>query len=401
VAEFDQDLFKRALDFAARVHGDQKVPGSGLPYVVHVAKVAMEVLAATDEDESAVRNIALACALLHDTVEDSGPAEQASVRQRIRAEFGPEVADDVDALTKDHRLPKSERMADSLRRIRRHSRAVWLVKLADRITNLEPPPPSWSTEKCIAYAAEARTILATLGEASDRLRRRFEQKLTEYVADRTRGQDPCEGEDMSPLAAEASRVMVVPSKAEVLARVCAAVGEHQLDRAAEILQHEYPFAPEAVAKRSYGPIECTRVFARDGFIDRYSGERLVFPPVLRILSTVLPTQFPFDPNWKTDVTHRAYWDLQATLDHVVPVTRGGRDDESNWVTTSQVRNSAKGNWSLEQLGWRLHPPGSFREWDGLMRWFLEYASKHPEVVAANASIRGWHRAAQRVIAEVE
>jgi (p)ppGpp synthase/HD superfamily hydrolase len=195
VGAFDQDLFKRALEFAAQVHRDQKVPGSGFPYVVHVAKVAMEVLAATEEDEGAVRNLALACALLHDTVEDSGPAEQASIRERIRAEFGPEIADGVDALTKDDRLPKAERMADSLRRIRQHPRAVWLVKLADRITNLEPPPPSWSIEKCIAYAAEARAILETLGDASDRLRRRFEQKLTEYEAYRTRAQDPRKGEE--------------------------------------------------------------------------------------------------------------------------------------------------------------------------------------------------------------
>jgi (p)ppGpp synthase/HD superfamily hydrolase len=195
VGAFDQDLFKRALDFAARVHRDRGLPGSGLPYVVHIVKVAMEVLAATEEDESAVRNLALACALLHDTVEDSGPAEQPTVRQRIRAEFGPEVADGVDALTKDDRLTKSERMADSLRRIRQQPRAIWLVKLADRITNLEPPPPSWSIEKCIAYAAEGRAILETLAEASDRLQRRFEQKLTEYEAYRTRAPDPNQGEE--------------------------------------------------------------------------------------------------------------------------------------------------------------------------------------------------------------
>ncbi len=164
------------------MHGDQKVPGSGLPYVVHVVKVAMEVLAATEGEESAVRNLSLACALLHDTVEDSAPEEQASVRARILAEFGAEVANGVDALTKDHRLPKSERMVDSLRRVRQQPRAVWLVKLADRITNLEPPPPSWSIQKCVVYAVEGRAILEALGEASDRVRRRFDQKLGEYEA---------------------------------------------------------------------------------------------------------------------------------------------------------------------------------------------------------------------------
>jgi (p)ppGpp synthase/HD superfamily hydrolase len=163
MAAFDPDLYKRALDFAACVHGDQKVPGSGLPYIVHIAKVAMEVIAATEDDESAVRNLALACALLHDTVEDSEPSERPSVRERILAEFGPEVGGGVDALTKDDRLPKSERMSDSLRRIRQHPPAVWLVKLADRITNLEPPPPSWSAEKRIAYAAGG--VDAQLGDS--------------------------------------------------------------------------------------------------------------------------------------------------------------------------------------------------------------------------------------------
>jgi hypothetical protein len=41
---WNQDEFKRALDFAARAHGEQKVPGSGFPYLVHLTKVATENL---------------------------------------------------------------------------------------------------------------------------------------------------------------------------------------------------------------------------------------------------------------------------------------------------------------------------------------------------------------------
>ncbi len=115
--------------------------------------------------------------------------------------------------------------------------------------------------------------------------------------------------------------------------------------------------------------------------------------MLRVLSIALPSEFPFHPNWKTDVTHPAYWELGATVDHLIPVSRGGADDESNWVTTSMARNSAKMNWTLEELGWVLHPPGDFGEWDGLMHWFLEYTRSHPEMLA-NASVRQWHRAAK-------
>ena len=179
--------------------------------------------------------------------------------------------------------------------------------------------------------------------------------------------------------------------------VCKALREGSPDTAADLLRGEYPFAPDRVVERTYGPREATRIFIRDGFIDRYTGERLVFPPVLRVISMALPADFPYHPNWKTDVTHRAYWELSATVDHLVPVTRGGADDDSNWVTTSMARNSAKMNWTLEQLGWTLHPPGDFRTWDGLVGWFLDYTLVHPESLT-NASMTNWCKAARAELA---
>ena len=147
--------------------------------------------------------------------------------------------------------------------------------------------------------------------------------------------------------------------------------------------------------RRYGPVESTCVYIRDGFIDRYTGAQLIFPPVLRVVSAMLPSEFPFHPNWKTTKIHPAFWELGATVDHLVPVTRGGADDESNWVTISMARNSAKMNWTLDELRWTLHPPGDVREWDGMMRWFLEYTKEHPET-SSNASVRQWYRAAELI-----
>ena len=178
---FDRDLFKRTLDFAAAKHGDQPVPGSGFPYVVHVMKVAMEVLAATEEEPGFDRDLALTCALLHDTVEDADPPESAgAIRAEIRRDFGERVAEGVEALTKTGSGSKTDQMRDSLRRIRAQPREVWLVKLADRITNLERPPANWPLEKRRRYLDEAKEILAELGSASPALSRRFEQKLEEY-----------------------------------------------------------------------------------------------------------------------------------------------------------------------------------------------------------------------------
>jgi (p)ppGpp synthase/HD superfamily hydrolase len=172
---WDQDLFKRALDFAARAHGAQQVPGSGLPYVVHLAKVATEVLAAAAREPGVDCNLALACALLHDTLEDAGITGDV-----LRAEFGAAVTAGVRALTKDETLPQAERMADSLERVRAQPREVWMVKLGDRITNLEPPPAVWSVEKRRAYLSEARVILDALRGSSAHLEARLASKIAQY-----------------------------------------------------------------------------------------------------------------------------------------------------------------------------------------------------------------------------
>lgn len=181
-------------------------------------------------------------------------------------------------------------------------------------------------------------------------------------------------------------------KSAAIAAVCDAVAAGALGAASSILKRDYPFAAVPITKRQYGPIESTRVFVRDGFLDRYSGDRLVFPPVLRILSTVLPADFPFHPNWRTDCTHPAYWELSPTVDHVFPMSRGGKDDDSNWVTTSMSRNSAKLNSTLEELGWSLRPPGDLRAWDGLLGWFLQYVADHTEATR-QTWMKQWHRAA--------
>jgi (p)ppGpp synthase/HD superfamily hydrolase len=169
------DLFARALSFAARAHGEQKEPGNQFPYVVHVTKVAAEVLRGCVDDAAANADLALACALLHDTLEDAGVT-----RDQVVAEFGEAVAAGVVALTKDETLPKEQRMADSLARIRQQPREVWMVKLADRITNLEEPPGYWSREKRVAYREEARVIHRALGEAHAGLAARLQRRIEEY-----------------------------------------------------------------------------------------------------------------------------------------------------------------------------------------------------------------------------
>jgi (p)ppGpp synthase/HD superfamily hydrolase len=68
------DAYAKAWRFAAEAHHHegQEFPGTELPYILHVGQVAMEVMAAIAArggiDDP---NLAVQCALLHDTVEDT------------------------------------------------------------------------------------------------------------------------------------------------------------------------------------------------------------------------------------------------------------------------------------------------------------------------------------------
>lgn len=186
-------------------------------------------------------------------------------------------------------------------------------------------------------------------------------------------------------------------RSTIITRVCEFIETDNLSMAAALINRDYPFEPVATVERKYGVSQATRVFVRDGFIDRYAGTRLIFPGVLRICSLAMPDAFPFHPNWRMRDTHEAFWELSPTIDHVIPIARGGADNESNWVTTSMRRNSAKSNWTLEQLGWQLHPSGDIGDWDGLLGWFRTHVASHP-LLLQNPSIRQWNNAVRAVVA---
>jgi hypothetical protein len=177
---------------------------------------------------------------------------------------------------------------------------------------------------------------------------------------------------------------------------CREISNGAVDRARKIISSEYPFVPLDNAGRKYSYSKRAMVHLRDGFIDRYSGDRLVFPGVLRLLSCLMPEEFPFHRNWKTSECHLAYWQLLPTIDHIVPVSRGGVDQEANWVCTSQLRNGAKSNWLLEELGWMLHDPGRLDDWDGMISWYITHIDQNPTFLEDDY-LSAWHRAARSAL----
>jgi (p)ppGpp synthase/HD superfamily hydrolase len=172
---FSPDLYVRAAHFAALAHGTQKMPGLEIPYIVHPCSVAMEVILALTAEPRTKPDLAVACALLHDVVEDTSVG-----LDRVEADFGTEIAAGVSALTKNTSLPKAEQMKECLSRIRAQPEEIWMVKLADRITNLDDPPHYWSKDKCRGYREEAELILESLGKASATLSERMKGRMHDY-----------------------------------------------------------------------------------------------------------------------------------------------------------------------------------------------------------------------------
>src|SRR6266508_7014723 len=84
----DQDLLRRAYVFSAREHRGQ-VRRSGEPYLIHPLNVAA-ILAEMKADD-----VSIVVGLLHDVLEDT-----LTTKKSIAQQFGPEVADLVDRLTK-------------------------------------------------------------------------------------------------------------------------------------------------------------------------------------------------------------------------------------------------------------------------------------------------------------
>lgn len=126
----DLDLLRRAYEFSASEHRTQKRV-SGEPFVSHPLEVA-NVLADMKLDV-----VCLAGGMLHDVVEDTP-----TTIDRLREEFGPEVAQIVEGVTKISRiefLSPEERQAENLRKMvlaMVDDIRVVLVKLADRLHNM-------------------------------------------------------------------------------------------------------------------------------------------------------------------------------------------------------------------------------------------------------------------------
>lgn len=171
-----QTYYQIAAKFAAEKHADQQVKGSIANYMLHVSNVAMEIIFAHQQVPNFDLNIAIQIALLHDTIEDTD-----TTYDEIKQTFGKEVADGVLALTKDKNIQDNTAcMKDSLMRIKNCSLEAKVVKIADRITNLQPPPNNWDKEKIKNYHIQSQLIYEELNGNHTYLDNRLKHKIEAY-----------------------------------------------------------------------------------------------------------------------------------------------------------------------------------------------------------------------------
>lgn len=179
----DHDLLVRAYRFSEAAHAGQ-VRHSGEPYISHCVEVA-RILADLQLD-----TVTVACGLLHDIVEDTDVTVD-----DVQREFGREVAQIVDGLTKIANLPMSspeDRQVENYRKlllsIAKDVRVI-LIKLADRLHNMRTL--DWlAPEKRRRIAQETRDLYAPLAHRFGMAQVRWELedlafKFLEHEAYRT------------------------------------------------------------------------------------------------------------------------------------------------------------------------------------------------------------------------
>jgi GTP pyrophosphokinase len=118
-------VIQKALHYVAVKHGDQKY-GEGVPYMVHLACV-VSIL-----HEFNAPHIVVSAGALHDVLEDTD-----TEYGELAWEFGPHIADLVLAVTNPKTGTRKEKHAIQYPKILEYGTYAIMIKLADRIANVE------------------------------------------------------------------------------------------------------------------------------------------------------------------------------------------------------------------------------------------------------------------------
>jgi RelA/SpoT family (p)ppGpp synthetase len=152
------ETLSKAYKFALNAHKNQK-RDAGDPYIVHPVAVA-SILTDLKLDSATITT-----GLLHDTIEDTK-----ATYKTVEKEFGKEIADLVDGVTKISQLEGkviSNSKAENFRKLilaTSKDIRVLIVKLADRLHNMRTLGSITTSQKRIRIAKETMEIYAPLAD---------------------------------------------------------------------------------------------------------------------------------------------------------------------------------------------------------------------------------------------
>ena len=164
-----KNLIKLAHSFAEERHYGQVRKGNkGIPYFEHIKEVVELVkISSTKIDDSVI-----IASYFHDIVEDCK-----ATRKEIKDLFGRDVIKLVEELTDKSSSSEAERWSNQIMAAKLMSVDASLIKLADKISNLESlfhdPPLSWNKKKVNEYTRWGQKVVKNLPYKNTILMKRF------------------------------------------------------------------------------------------------------------------------------------------------------------------------------------------------------------------------------------
>ncbi len=165
-------IVNKVRAFALKAHGSQKYSNTDLPFSYHLDAVAAYTKKALRLNRALDVNLALSCAYLHDTIEDTK-----TTAKDIEVVFGKAIADGTTALSKDQSLRGLNSVLNIISQLTNQPTEVKIVKLADVCANLENVPVGWKAERIKNYIAKAEALNAIFGNLSSVLSETIHRKI--------------------------------------------------------------------------------------------------------------------------------------------------------------------------------------------------------------------------------